>query len=420
MSELLGGVDSALFLAVTVPLALWRPRAGLYAYLFLLLARPHDVVGALAALRPMLVLGAVTVASASWRLRNRPTEGVEALRPFLPFLAAVALSTLFGGEVSASASAANDLLQSVLIAWLVVLLARTRVEIAAISWLAAASHTLLAAVLVCRVVLGGRLAGFRNLNYGGIGSADPGQLGDENSLASLLLLTLPLLWFLAAQSRVPWQRALAALGVVVTVAGIVLSYSRAGLVGLGVAALCIVFAGPRPQRGAALLAGAAALLLLLLPSAYIGFLVRTALEPGGQMRGRLVIWNVAGELLKERPLLGSGPGTFEIRYGRQIPGAPRAGHNWILEFLVELGGVGLLAFGWMMGRPLVRLYGLRGPPDRATDPWLAAVATGLGASLAAHLAFHLFHSGALAAQAFVVLGLAVAVSRLGEEGTSRP
>jgi O-antigen ligase len=138
------------------------------------------------------------------------------------------------------------------------------------------------------------------------------------------------------------------------------------------------------------------------------------------MRGRLVIWNVAGELLKERPLLGSGPGTFEIRYGRQIPGAPRAGHNWILEFLVELGGVGLLAFGWMMGRPLVRLYGLRGPPDRATDPWLAAVATGLGASLAAHLAFHLFHSGALAAQAFVVLGLAVAVSRLGEEGTSRP
>lgn len=78
---------------------------------------------------------------------------------------------------------------------------------------------------------------------------------------------------------------------------------------------------------------------------------------------RLLIWQVAGELIRERPILGWGVGTFGLHYpeaqgiflsrkeGRfYIPRANRSihAHNDYLELWMETGLVGLFIFFWIL------------------------------------------------------------------------
>jgi hypothetical protein len=71
----------------------------------------------------------------------------------------------------------------------------------------------------------------------------------------------------------------------------------------------------------------------------------------GQARGDY--WRVAWHDVEEHPLLGSGGGTFELRWNLERPttfGA-RDAHNLYLETLAELGPIGLLLLGLVLVTP---------------------------------------------------------------------
>ncbi len=88
-------------------------------------------------------------------------------------------------------------------------------------------------------------------------------------------------------------------------------------------------------------------------------------------------WGVALRTIKAEPLLGSGAGTFELRWYRDRPGqgTVRDAHNIYLEVLAELGPVGLALLVTALAAPLAAL-----PLTR--DPLAAAG----GAAYAAYLA----------------------------------
>lgn len=71
-------------------------------------------------------------------------------------------------------------------------------------------------------------------------------------------------------------------------------------------------------------------------------------------QARADYWRVAWHDVEEHPLLGSGGGTFELRWDLERPNAfsVRDAHNLYLETLAELGPIGLLLLGVLLLTPV--------------------------------------------------------------------
>lgn len=98
------------------------------------------------------------------------------------------------------------------------------------------------------------------------------------------------------------------------------------------------------------------------------------LSPSG--RGRADYWRVAWTDAKDHPVLGSGAGTFEVRWARDRPNSFGVldAHQLYLETLAEVGLVGLVLLVLALGVPLVALR-------RTLGPWEAGAAAAYAAYL---------------------------------------
>jgi O-antigen ligase len=102
--------------------------------------------------------------------------------------------------------------------------------------------------------------------------------------------------------------------------------------------------------------------------------------------GRMYLWSAALRMFQVHPLLGVGPDNFRHFYGAELGletwDERVQANNLYLEILADLGMLGLVAFVWVIARPLattVRLF--RSP---AADP-AAYLRLGAGAALVAFL-----------------------------------
>jgi hypothetical protein len=94
-------------------------------------------------------------------------------------------------------------------------------------------------------------------------------------------------------------------------------------------------------------------------------------------QARADYWRVAWHDVVEHPLLGSGGGTYDLRWDLERPNAfgARDAHNLYLETLAELGPIGLLLLGILVVTPLATTL----------RPQLGAVGSGATAAYAAYL-----------------------------------
>jgi putative inorganic carbon (HCO3(-)) transporter len=118
---------------------------------------------------------------------------------------------------------------------------------------------------------------------------------------------------------------------------------------------------------------------------------------------RLTYWTAAVQTVKDRPLFGSGPGTFSIAYAKiKPPEAEMAklAHNDYLEQASDSGIVGGLAFAGFIFSSLILLY-----PTARSEGWggLAIWLGLLGWAAQGFLEFGLYIP-ALAWPAFLFLG----------------
>ena len=176
-----------------------------------------------------------------------------------------------------------------------------------------------------------------------------GTSGNVNFTAYLLALAACVLLAAVVRERLWWLAAPAAL-------------SLWTLYRLGVAAavlgLALLF--PQKRRWMLLLSAALSIAALLLLRRYDGGgtlgeaarLLRGEAE-GGFGSGRLAIWRDCLPLVRARPLLGGGPGTFYLRGvepfvwyrdGAATPVDITAAHNEYLHLLVDQGALALSAY----------------------------------------------------------------------------
>jgi tetratricopeptide (TPR) repeat protein len=182
---------------------------------------------------------------------------------------------------------------------------------------------------------------------------DPGR----RRLATGLLVAAPLpllgAW-LAERSRVGDVQAPSELilrnGRIVVVAVVLLGIAQASVV-------------PRALERLARGAGRLATPALLLAAAAAGGAAAAVHGAGGALGDRPAYWHVALADVHAHPWLGSGPGTFAVRWlmARTTPGAVQNAHSLYLETLAELGPVGLALLLAALAVPIVCAVRRRSP-----------------------------------------------------------
>ncbi|MGI5816642.1 MAG: O-antigen ligase family protein [Armatimonadota bacterium] len=245
-----------------------------------------------------------------------------------------------------------------------------------------------------------------------------GTMYNPNVLAGYLLVAIPAVAVVLAMAwrdtqDEPERPRLALIGagfaLLITGAALLLTGSRAGLLGAMFGAVVFAIAAPTRIRARWLVVGALALVLLVLIAPPLRNRVVQATTQSHSAMFRWHTWVGTAEMVRERPLLGYGPGTFEHAYPRHARvGFTRMAHQTPLQVAAEAGVPALLlllAGVTMIGGRLIA--GLRGDGAVQCAAGLAALAAvGLH-----NLADYTWYIPAVGLTLSAAVGLALAASR---------
>jgi putative inorganic carbon (HCO3(-)) transporter len=275
-----------------------------------------------------------------------------------------------------------------------------------------------------RIVLGGYLAGSAATSVYSVATGAYGQNGrlgglfDPNYFAAALIPAIVVSLFLLLTSDTGRGRVLAGAVAAVDLLAFVLTQSRGGLVGLGVAlAAALVLAGRARPR--------VLVLVLVLAAAGLGYYTLAAPSHvlSSSSSGRAGEWRIAGRMFGNRPFDGVGLGNFgvvEPSYSTQTLNLERVRfvvidrqrvHNTYLEVAAELGVAGVLFLLVVLGAAIryagQGLAALTRAGD-ALEPW----ARGLIAGAIGMFAAYIFLSAQWEKQFWLVLALLAALPAL--------
>jgi probable O-glycosylation ligase (exosortase A-associated) len=242
-----------------------------------------------------------------------------------------------------------------------------------------------------------------------------GIAGNPNDLALVLNLIIPLAGALAVTER-GWKRWVAMAAMLMGIAGVVVTFSRAGF--LTLAATFVMFLAVLARRKAPGIAMGLLLLALcappLLPSGYtdrLSTITDIEADKTGSAQGRWEDVQVAADVIVDSPIVGVGLGNDAIvlnsERGRDTW---RSVHNAYLQYGVDLGIPGMLLFAWLhvMCFRSARAVEKRAAGDPAMRD-LANLSAGVQIALVGFFVAALFHPIAYQFYFFCVAGLAVAL-----------
>ena len=198
-----------------------------------------------------------------------------------------------------------------------------------------------------------------------------------NDVAFMLVLALPMAWYLAVRRGRGPMMWLNRLYVPVGMVGVFLTASRGALIP-AIFALSIVplTMGKMKLRSRAMTAGLAIVVipvtLAVVPQTSWDRLATTKSDlESGTMTHRRDIWRAGFEVFNQHPMAGVGPGNYEIAAGAYLD-RPRPAHNAFLAVLVEQGTVGLLLFCALF---VVGLKSLKCMPSLERRFWIILLLT---------------------------------------------
>jgi len=265
-------------------------------------------------------------------------------------------------------------------------------------------------------VLSTGVRGFYRIE-GYVGEGGSGLTGNPNDLALMLNLIVPLAGVLVFISRGVWR--LVALGaMLIAIAAIVLTFSRAGFMTL--AASFVMFLAVLARRKAP---GAAFGLLLLavcvppmLPQGYVerlSTITNIEADATGSAQGRWRDIQAAVEVVAKNPVIGVGIGQDILAMNAQRGDDWTQVHNAYLQYAVDLGVPGVLLFAWLhllcyRTARAVEKRSAREPAHRD----LTLLAAGVQVSLVAFFVAAMFHPIAYQFYFFSIGGLAVALRNI--------
>ena len=214
-------------------------------------------------------------------------------------------------------------------------------------------------------------------------------LADNNDLALATNMTLPILFFLAAEEKRRWLRIVLRCAFVCGVFSVLLSYSRGGLLGLVVVLTALILTSRHKLLTTSFVVICAVLVFSYAPGKWMermGNFYHGQIDDSAQ--GRLNAWQFAFVITKYYPLTGGGFETFTPDlFERYTPDLKFAGpHSIYFQTLGEQGYVGLALFLGLLGSCWLSLWKLSRQAKRmASLRWVRVYAYMLGCSLSAYM-----------------------------------
>jgi putative inorganic carbon (hco3(-)) transporter len=396
--------------------------AALLAFTGILIVSPQAWFPVLGSLRIALVAAAVAIvaelldrAVEHRDRRHTPREFVLVFAIVGWAIATVPLSYWPGGSVAALT---DHFLKAIAFFWLIGTLITTEKRLRLFLWLLALSSIPLSVTALQNYASGTFLvtpdgAAPRIAGYAG-GS---GLAANPNDLALMINLLIPFAAALIAMARGLLQRAIATAALLLGVAGVIVTFSRAGFLTLAVLGLAGVVAMARRRP----LALVAALTILagastLLPPGYfdrLSTITDIASDRTGSAQGR---WNdalVAMEVAARNPITGVGLDQNVLALNEERGATWREVHNVYLQYAVDLGLPGLALF-LALFVALFRTAGrVRARARRIAGARGVGVAAGsVQAALLGFAVAAFFHPVAYQFYFFFVAGLALAVQNV--------
>jgi O-antigen ligase len=259
-----------------------------------------------------------------------------------------------------------------------------------------------------------------------------GLLEDPNAFALLIAFAIPLALLLVIRGPNLLHRLFWGACCLLLLGGMTKTESRSGLV---VVALSLLIGGwhyraqltrIRPRHLGFAMLGAAIVIPLAIYAMPAGYIARiqslSVLSAGAkghddESLGRRASYIVVGgQMIRENPLLGSGPGTFPLHYAttgyakafsanRKIGDLYRRAHNTYLEIFSELGIPAGLLFVGMLGLGLYNLIRARAAWMLRRDWQQADLMTHLGVSFLSLTLFLMFLSAPNQKYVWIMLAL---------------
>jgi probable O-glycosylation ligase (exosortase A-associated) len=306
-------------------------------------------------------------------------------------------------------------LKAVAFFWLLGTIVNSTERLRILAWTLVLCSIPLAATGVSNYLEGGQLAtGVRGFSRIAGYTGGSGLAANPNDLALMLNLIIPLAAVLVFITR-GGQRVIAGGALVLGIAAVILTFSRAGF--LTLAAVFVTFVAVLARRKAP---GAATALLLaalcvppLLPDGYVARLstiTNIDQDRTGSAQGRWKDTKIAAGVVAKNPIIGVGIGQDVLAMNDERADTWRRIHNVYLQYGVDLGVPGMLLFIWLhvLCFRTARAVERRASCNPAQRD-LALLAAGVQVSLVAFGVAAMFHPIAYQFYFFSIGGLAVAL-----------
>jgi probable O-glycosylation ligase (exosortase A-associated) len=336
-----------------IPLAMQSAHIGVLLWVWVALLSPNDLLYGFMAGVPFNKIVAASTFCLMIISREKKSPYVDATLLLLLLLAVTATISWWNGLVATDES--NELYQKlikeIVLAFVITVVMTTRHRL----------HMLVLTVALSLGFLAVKEGLISILTAGGHKIIGSGAVGDNNSLATALLMVIPLMYYLARYSAVRTLRigllAAAALGLIT----VIMTFSRGGFVGLMVLGLFAIRYSRNKLVGLAAVAAACCLIYTLAPESWFERLntISDASNDSSFM-GRVVAWKISWLLAMDRPFFGGGMHAVQFQavwdaYRPLLPSLafiptppadiiPHAAHSIYFEVLGDLGFVGLGLF----------------------------------------------------------------------------
>jgi putative inorganic carbon (HCO3(-)) transporter len=194
-----------------------------------------------------------------------------------------------------------------------------------------------------------------------------GALGDNNGLAMVLLMIIPLIWYLARYSVVKIVRIGLWSTLALSLVTVLATYSRGGLIGMVVLGAFAIKNSRRRIASLCLVAVAAVTLYAMAPDTWFNRMdtIETA-DSDASFVGRIIAWKVSLLIALDNPLFGGGMhavqdpfvwDTYVVDIDRvnfintppPVSSSAHAAHSIYFEILGDMGFVGLTLFLAIIG-----------------------------------------------------------------------
>lgn len=243
------------------------------------------------------------------------------------------------------------------------------------------------------------------------------KFGDNNYLGLVLLMTLPLIYYLYEYSSLRLVRLGFFCAIPLMLLALVSTNSRGALVGLIAVATFLVLNSTKKVKGLLLVAVFGAMLMQLAPESWSERMETIgSAEDDGSFMGRVAAWKVSSAIAVEHPAFGGGfravqshpvwdtfvgsPGLLGFVDAPALGRSGVAAHSIWFEVLGDTGFIGFFLFvalvlnAFLTRGAIWRLVNARS----ARDKWAGDLADMLGASLVAYVV-----SGSLLSAAYFEL-----------------